>query len=275
MKNRFFSKSVGFIGAGNMSQALISGMIKNKTSPQTIFAYDINRSQLKKISRQFKIKISSSLKEIFENCASIVLAVKPQNFPELIQEISPFTQNHLLISIAAGIETAFLKKLKGKIVRAMPNNPALIGEGITALFNAQKLKKEELRKIEKIFQGSGEFLWVKKESELDGVTGLSGSGPAYVYRFIKALSFAGEKVGLKKSDANRLALKTVLGAALTLQKTEKNPEELISLVTSKGGTTLAGLKVLDQKKFDQIIIDTVRAATNRAKELRKEAEEKN
>ncbi len=253
-----------------MAQALISGMIKSKISPQTIFAYDIHSSQLKKIGQQFKIKTSSSLQEIFENCSSIVLAVKPQNFPELIQDIISFAQNHLLISIAAGIETASLKKLKGKIVRAMPNNPALIGEGITALFSSQKLKKEELNKVEKIFQGSGEFLWVKKESELDGVTGLSGSGPAYVYRFVKALTIAGEKVGLKKSDANQLAIKTVLGAALTLQKTGKSPEELISLVTSRGGTTLAGLKVLDQKKFDRTIIDTVRAATDRAKELKKE-----
>lgn len=261
-------KQIGFIGAGNMAHALIAGMIKSGIPSQKIFVTDIDQSKLKKMRDQFKIK-SSSLQEVFKNCSTIVLAIKPQNFPDLLTIIVPYIQNHLLISIAAGIETASLKKFCKKIVRAMPNNPALIGEGITALFSSQRLRSQDLKTVEIIFKGSGKILWVRKESELDGVTGLSGSGPAYLYRFVKALSHAGEKVGLKKSDAYELALQTVLGAALTLHETKKNPDELIPLVTSKGGTTFAGLKILDQKKFDKIIEETVKAATKRARELKK------
>ena len=152
----------------------------------------------------------------------------------------------------------------------MPNNPALIGEGITALFASSRLPRQKLRIAEEVFRGAGEILWVKKEGDLDTVTGLSGSGPAYLYRFVHALSQAGEKLGLPASLAHRLALKTALGSALTLQHTGKMPSELIPLVSSKKGTTLAGLKVLDRKKFNGIIHETVRAATRRAREMRKE-----
>jgi len=258
-----------------MAQALIAGLCgRDRSRPvptSAIFVSDIFPQKLKKLSAQFKISPLSN-RDLAQKCSVIILAIKPQDLSKVLSEIAPEVKNSLIISIAAGVDCPTISKYlkKSKLVRAMPNNPALIGEGITALYSPSSLSKTEKKLAEKIFEGSGEILWVNKESDLDIVTGLSGSGPAYVYRFVEALAQAGKKLGLSETLAYRLALKTTLGASLTLEKTKKLPAELIPLVTSKKGTTLAGLKILDQKNFNSLIALTVAAATKRAKEMREE-----
>ncbi len=264
---------IGFLGAGNMAGALMMGLSKQGCPASLLFAYDVDSSKLKKIRSRLKIKICESPHELLQKTNVIVLATKPQDLKSALRPLRKHFKKHLVISIAAGMDLATLSKFiptSCKIIRAMPNNPALIGEGITALFSKKSLSSSERKNVENIFQGAGEFLWVKKENDLDAVTGLSGSGPAYVYQFIVALTQAGVKQGLSQEISHRLALKTVMGSTLTLVKTGKKPQELIPLVTSKKGTTLAGLAVMKKKKFDQTIIETVAAASRRAHEIKNE-----
>lgn len=270
MKN---SSRIGFLGAGNMARALISGLLKNKLSASQIYAYDIQALTLQKLKSHFKIQVCKNAEELVLKTDIVLLATKPQDLKAALQSLKPFFKNQILISIAAGIDLDTIARVTPKtckIIRSMPNNPALIGEGITALYTHHVLSGAEKNRIENIFLGSGDILWVKKEDQLDAVTGLSGSGPAYVYQFIQSLTEAGVAQGLTESMAYPLALKTVLGSALTLLKTGKTPAELISLVTSKKGTTLEGLSMMKKKGFDKIIKLTVAAATRRAKEIKKE-----
>ncbi len=263
---------IGFVGAGNMANALLQGLLKNKQAPSTLFVYDLNSKKMKTLTN-LGIRSCKNPAELLSKSEIIILATKPQDLKLALTELKPHLQKHLVISIATGIDTATLAKFipsSCKIIRSMPNNPALIGEGVTALYCAQKLQSSEKAKVEKIFQGAGDFLWVKKEEQLDAVTGLSGSGPAYVYQFVEALTQAGVKQGLPEEIAYSLSLKTVLGSALTLLKTKEKPSTLIPLVTSKKGTTLAGLAVMKKGKFNQLIAQTVKAATQRAKEIRNE-----
>ncbi len=263
--------TIGFIGAGNMAQALISGLVCQRAFSSKVFAFDPDAQKLKKLKKQFQIFPLKNNYEVVEKSEIVLLAVKPQEIRNVLKEIAPALENKILISIAAGIDTNTLShKVKAKVIRAMPNNPALIGQGITALFSKNTLSPQDRQRVENIFLGAGEILWVKRERDLDVVTGLSGSGPAYVYQFVEDLSFAGEKLGLAPEVAYPLALKTVVGAALTLEKTGKKPVELIPLVTSKKGTTLEGLKVLKKMGLRRILVNTVRAATRRAREMRSE-----
>lgn len=271
MTNNTFSH-IGFLGAGNMANALIQGLLKSKHPASQIFAYDIHPDKVKKLSRQ-GLRLCKSPEELLAKAGLIVLATKPQDLKAALEALKASLKKHLLISIAAGIDLATLSKSTPsscKIIRSMPNNPALIGEGITALYSASPLKAQEKSSVEKVFKGAGDLLWVTREEQLDAVTGLSGSGPAYVYQFVEALTQAGIRQGLPEEMAYQLSLKTLLGSALTLLKTKEKPKTLIPLVTSKKGTTLAGLAALKKNGFNQSISRCVEAATRRAKEIRKE-----
>lgn len=266
------SSKIGFMGAGNMASALIQGLLKHKHSAANLFVYDLNPNKLKALAK-LGVRSSKNPADLLLKADILILATKPQDLKAALAELTPHLRKHLVISIATGIDTLTLAKFipsSCRVIRSMPNNPALIGEGITALYCAQKLPSSEKSKVEKIFQGAGDFLWVKNEEQLDAVTGLSGSGPAYVYQFVEALTQAGIKQGLPKDIAYSLSLKTVLGSALTLFKTKEKPNSLIPLVTSKKGTTLAGLAVMKKGKFNHLIAETVKAATRRAKEIRNE-----
>ncbi len=262
---------IGFLGAGNMAQALIRGLLKTINASH-LFAYDLDAKKLKKLASQLKIKTCKTSSELLEKSNIVILATKPQDLKNALEPLKAYFKKHLVISIAAGIDCSTLAKLlpkSCKIIRSMPNNPALIGEGITALWG-KNISVAERKKAEQVFEGAGEFLWVKKENDLDAVTGLSGSGPAYVYQFAKALSHAGIQQGLSKEQSYQLTLQTLLGAAHTLKQSGQTPEQLIPLVTSKKGTTLAGLTIMKKKNFDQIIQQTVAAATKRSQEIRNE-----
>ena len=252
---------IAFIGAGRMAEALIA-----RLCGVTIIASDINAARLTALKRKYKIRIAKDNRAAFAAGDVVILAVKPQQMGEVLLEITRNAQRvtrkkKIIISIAAGIPLKYLeKKLPGySIIRAMPNNPCLVGAGITALSRKSPVAR-------KIFENVGEVAEVP-EKLLDAVTGLSGSGPAYIYLVLEALTKGGVKAGLPKPLASELALLTVAGAAAAVCLTGLPPEKLREMVTSPGGTTLEGLAVLTKYKTDQAFSRAVQAAAKKSKLL--------
>ena len=263
--------TIGFIGAGNMAEALIKGIVTaGLFSPQTIHASDIRDAQLKKIKRTYGIKTYKDNAEIVTRTGTILLAIKPQNMKDVLSEIAPvMSKSHLIISIAAGITTHYIAKhLKGTIpvIRIMPNTPALIQEGASVLSKGKHATENHCKRAQKLFGSVGTVVTVD-ESLMDAVTGLSGSGPAYVFLFIEALADAGVKMGLPRTVALSLATQTCLGAAKMVSETGKHPAQLRDMVTSPGGTTISGLHKLEAGGLRTALMDAVEAATKRSKEL--------
>ncbi len=262
---------IGFIGAGNMGEALIKGILKAKLlSSQKVCASDIRETKLKQFQKTYGIKTFKDNKELVSQVNIILLAVKPQNMEEVLSEIAPVIEKkHLVISIAAGITTSYIsKRLNDKIsvVRIMPNTPALIQEGASALAMGKHANKSDIKSVQKLFESVGKTV-VVDESLMDAVTGLSGSGPAYVFLFIEALADAGVKMGLSRSVALLLSAQTCLGAARMVSETGEHPAKLKDMVTSPGGTTISGLHALEAGGLRTTIMDAVEAATRRSKEL--------
>lgn len=256
---------IGFIGGGKMAEALISRL----GASHKIIASDVSRKRLSYLKKKYRIKTTTDNLDVFSSAEVVILAVKPQIVPEVIDELR-VPKEKLLISIAAGITLGSLeKKFPGvPIVRVMPNNPALVGAGITALALGKSARKEHGEQANKIFRSVGEVVMVE-EKNMDAVTGLSGSGPAYVYSMIEALASAGEKLGIARKEAEKLAVQTVLGAAKTMKETGKSAKELREMVTSPGGTTIEGLKVLEKRKFSEALVEAVKAAAEKSKKLSK------
>lgn len=264
---------VGFIGTGNMAEALIAGLVaQKKIGPARLVGYDLQSARLHFIKKKYKIRKARSLKEITQKTQIIVLAVKPQHMENLLHELKPHLKKHLLLSIAAGLDTKwFMHRLakNQRLIRIMPNTPALVGRGVAVFcMNKNCLRRDRII-ANTIFKAVGDVFEVKNETWLDAITGLSGSGPAFVYAFIAALTQGGIKSGLKAALAGELATKTVLGAATLLQQSGESPDQLIKKVASKGGTTEAGLKVLKQKGFKNSVIKCIQQATQRAQQLRR------
>jgi pyrroline-5-carboxylate reductase len=263
--------TIGFIGAGNMAEALIKGIVAaGLFTPQTIHASDIRDTQLKKIKKTYGIKTYKDNAEIIARTGTIILAIKPQNMKDVLSEIAPLmAKNHLIISLAAGITTHYIvKHLNGPIpvIRIMPNTPALIQEGASVLAKGKHAIESHCKRAQKLFGSVGTVVTVD-ESLMDAVTGLSGSGPAYVFLFIEALADAGVKMGLPRPVALSLATQTCLGAAKMVSETGKHPAQLRDMVTSPGGTTISGLHKLEAGGLRTALIDAVEAATKRSKEL--------
>ena len=264
-------EKVGFIGAGNMGEALMRGIIKaNLLSPQDVCASDTRDARLKQLQKDYGITTLRDNKELVLKTRIIVLAVKPQNMEEVLKEIAPvIKEEHLVISIAAGITTSYIAehcKPKVPIIRVMPNTPALIQEGASALAAGKDVAKSTIESAQEIFASVGKTV-VVDESLMDAVTGLSGSGPAYFFLFIEVLTDAGVKMGLSRSVAQLLAAQTCLGAAKMILETGKKPSDLRDMVTSKGGTTFSGLKAMEAGGLRAVLMDGVEAATRRSKEL--------
>lgn len=263
---------IGFVGGGRMAEALIQGIIKaGLFGPEQIVAADpdVNRRQL--LSGQYGIKTFDEATEFIGECSTLVLAIKPQVMGQVLDSIkATIHAGHLLISIAAGIPLAFMEaRLSGcqcHLVRVMPNTPALVQEGASALSPGCLATGDDMKKARAIFDAVGRTV-VLAESYLDAVTGLSGSGPAYVFSFIEALIDGGVKVGLNRADAQLLVLQTVLGSVKLAMESNEHPAQLRAMVTSPGGTTIAGLHELARAGFSGIIMDAVEAATRRSKEL--------
>ncbi len=275
-------RKIGFIGAGNMAEAIIKGLLNASIlDSKSVWATDVRKERLDAIKSDFKINVTQDNRELVKKCDVLVLAVKPQNMEEVCQEIGDLvTEKKLVISVAAGvaIETieSFLqgkKKKKIAVVRTMPNTPAVVQEGATALSAGKHVSKSDMEVAHGIFKAIGKTVDVV-ETHLDAVTGLSGSGPAYIFTIIEALSDAGVKVGLPRDVSDILALQTMVGSARLAQETGKHPGELKAMVTSPGGTTIYGVHALEEGGIRSILMNAVEQATKRSRELGQASDKK-
>ncbi len=263
---------LAIIGLGNMGQAILSGILKNNIlKADQIIAADKKFANPKfKIDEQFKkIKITADNSDAVQKADYIILAVKPQIIEFVLEDISDAAASKVIISIAAGINTRTLSQYfaaNAKIIRVMPNTPALVAEGMSALYYSNFVEADEKAFVEKIFSSLGKIT-VVKESDMDAVTGLSGSGPAFVYIFIEALADAGVLSGLDRQTALKLAAQTVKGGAEMVLSSDSHPAELKDMVCSPAGTTIAGVAELEKNAFRSGVIKAVQKAAARSEEL--------
>jgi pyrroline-5-carboxylate reductase len=264
-------KRVGFIGGGNMGEALIRGLVgANLVKPGLITATDVRADRAKQLAQQFGVTAHSDNARCVRDADVVILAVKPQIMAEVLREIAPAVEaRHLLISIAAGVATATIRAALGKdarIIRVMPNTPALVLQGAAGIARGKGLEPDDLDTAQEIFSAVGRAV-VLDEELLDAVTGLSGSGPAYVAIVIESLADGGVKMGLDRVTAMTLATQTVLGAAQLLRDTGLHPGALKDMVSSPGGTTIAGISALEEGGVRTTFIRAVERATQRSREL--------
>lgn len=267
-----------FIGSGNMAQAIISGVIQNKiVKNKDIFIYEINKETAVKVINKYKVKKQEYINSDLSKYDIIFFAVKPQVFlsfrddPEMKKLSEYIKDNQLIVSIMAGITISKIKNFfnnKNPVIRIMPNTPALIGESMSVISLSKNVTKKQLDEIKKIFLSIGK-VEVLDEKYIDAATGLSGSGPAYIFTFIEAMIQGGISCGLTKEIATKLVLQTIHGSTLMVIDSKVSIEELRQRVTSKGGTTIEGLTVLKKNNFNSLVINAIKAATKRAKELSK------
>ncbi len=265
--------TIGFIGGGQMAEALIRGIIQAELyTPEQILVTEPDGGRREYMEQAYGIRPFDTDLEVWDSCTSVILAVKPQVMKQVLNKArNTITSKHLLITIAAGLPISFYEAILGerprKIIRVMPNTPALVLEGAAALCGNDKVTHEELQQAKLIFDAVGQSVIVN-ESAMDAVTGLSGSGPAYVFTFIEAMIDAGVKCGLTRSVATTLTTQTVLGATRLMQESGgKHPAELRAMVTSPGGTTIAAQQVLERAGFRGIIMEAIEAAARRSNEL--------
>lgn len=259
-----------FIGGGNMAQALIGGLADKLTAANNIHVVDINPQALNKLENQFGVSTSLHPDTVLATADVWVLAVKPQQMHEVVASLLPYSKNQLVISIAAGIRAEDLSRwLNGHkmIVRAMPNTPALIGKGITGLVALSEVTEEQKQIASAIMQAVGETVWIEQEEQINAVTAVSGSGPAYVFYFLEAMQAAAIELGLSAEQGKQLALATFAGATELAAQSDQTLAQLRENVTSKGGTTYAALTSMQNNKVEQSIIQALHAAAKRGEEL--------
>lgn len=266
--------SIGFIGAGNMAGALIKGLLAGEgQQPDAIVASDVDARRLQALRRRYGIRTTQDNLAVLGGAKVVILAVKPQVIGTVLEGVrSAVSRRHVFLSIAAGVTTQRLEERLGgtaRVLRAMPNTPALLGRGASVLVRGRFASAADERLGLRLLQSVGDAFAVGDEGLLDAVTGLSGSGPAYVYRFAEGLIAGGVAAGLTEAVARRLAFQTIAGAAAMLLETGESPETLRAQVTSPGGTTLAGLTELERRGFKDAVAAGVVAATKRSVELGK------
>jgi pyrroline-5-carboxylate reductase len=261
---------IAFLGGGNMAGALIGGLVARGYAAGDISVIDVSPAAREKLAAQHGVRASSAPDRGTFEAQVLVLAVKPQDMKPALASLGGAPAGKLVVSIAAGVRIAALSRwLDGhrKIVRCMPNTPALVGAGITGLFAAPEVTPAERGAAESILRAVGEVVWVAEERLLDPVTAVSGSGPAYVFWFIEQLAASGEKLGLAPEAALKLALHTVLGSARLAAASSQGPGELRRQVTSKGGTTEAALRVFDEERMAERFRRALEAASRRGAAL--------
>jgi len=262
---------IGFLGAGKMATALARGFVRAEiVFPKEIIASDLTDIARNIFAKQTGAKTTASNSDVLKFADVLILATKPDQVGGVLSEIhDSFIKNHLIISIAAGVTISKLENLlpaAARVIRVMPNTPALVGEGASAFALGKSATAVDGELAKKLLSAVGIAFQVK-ESLLDAVTGLSGSGPAYVYQFIEALSDGGVAAGLPRDIATRLAAQTVLGGAKMVLETGQHPGALKDQVTSPGGTTIEGLHALEKGKLRATVMSAVRAATEKSKKL--------
>ena len=265
-------KKIAIIGTGNMGGALIDGLVVSGSSkPENIICTDIRENKLKDINDKYGIITTSDNPKACEMADIIVLATKPQILASVLKEIAPFlNMEKVIISIAAGvpmvaIESCLNKKLR--LVRAMPNIAVAVKQGATAIAAGPNAYPDDIQLAKAIFDSVGDSIFIEENILMDAITGLSGSGPAYIFLIVDALADAGVKMGLSRNDAQVLAIQTVLGAAEMLKQTKEHPGQLKDKVTSPGGTAITGIHTLEKGGLRTTLINAVEVATNRSKEL--------
>ena len=266
-------KRVGFLGAGNMGEAMIRGMLQSGLVPKgDILAADAQPQRLVHITGQYGIRGVSGNPELVREADVIVLAVKPQIMGVVLGEVAAVADGRkLFISVAAGVATGTIRSHLGRaarLIRVMPNTPALVLEGVTAIARAEGLEPGDLEAAQELFGAVGRVVLLDEDA-LDAVTGLSGSGPAYVAIVIESLADGGVKMGLDRATAMILAAQTVLGSAKLILETGAHPGQLKDMVASPGGTTIAGIAALEEGGVRRTFINAVEQATLRSRELGK------
>jgi pyrroline-5-carboxylate reductase len=265
--------NIAFLGGGNMASALIGGLLAKGFDPASISVIEVNPAACERLASRFGVRVAPSSELAIQTADTVVLAVKPQDMKAALAPIGAALRGKLVVSIAAGITLEALSRWLGghrKIVRCMPNTPALIGAGIAGLYAAPGVSDDERTKAQTILGAVGEVVWLADEQLLDPVTAVSASGPAYVFWFIEQLAACAEQLGIPKQTAARLALQTVLGAAKLAAGSDESPAQLRKNVTSKGGTTEAALNVFAQEKLAERFARALEAASRRGADLGKE-----
>jgi pyrroline-5-carboxylate reductase len=264
---------IGFIGGGKMGGAIIGGLLSRGVADAgRVWVSDTAKERLAELKDLYGVHTTTDNRTVVKNAEILVLAVKPQVMGPVLRELAgAIGRTKLVISIAAGIPLAFLEGNLGKgvrVIRTMPNTPALAGEGATALARGSHASEKDLEAARRIFGAVGRTVVVPEE-QIDAVTGLSGSGPAYVFIILEALSDGGVRMGLPRDTALLLAAQTLLGAAKLYLSGDRHPGQLKDMVTSPGGTTIAGIQALEEGGLRAALIRAVEAATLRSKELGK------
>jgi len=263
------NKRIAFIGGGNMASAIIGGLIKQGFSPRQIDVVEPFVEAQEKLKSRYSIAAQAQPGAFLAQAALVIWAVKPQTFKEAALQVRFHTKNALHLSVVAGIRSDSIAHWLGseRVVRAMPNTPALIGKGISALFARPAVTTQDKDWVSQVISSTGEFLWLDAEDQLDAVTALSGSGPAYMFYFMEAMTAAGADMGLTREQAYQLTVATFIGAGELARSSHEPPEILRQRVTSKGGTTHAAISSMENDNVKTQFVRAMHAANRRAKEL--------
>ena len=265
-------KKIAIIGTGNMGEALVGGLIVSESStPKNIICTDIRQEKLDQIKAKYKVRTTTNNLKAVAEADIVIYSIKPQIMAATLTETAAkLDMSKLVISIAAGVPLAAMEACIGKdlrLIRVMPNIAAAVKEAATAIAAGAHATQEDIKLAMEIFSSIGKCIFLKENDLMDAITGLSGSGPVYIFLIVDALADAGVKVGLSRQDSLFLAAQTVLGAAKLLMETQEHPGQLKDKVTSPGGTAIAGLATLESGGLRTTLINAVEAATNRSKEL--------
>lgn len=260
---------IAFIGGGNMASAIIGGLRKNGRDGASIIVVDPGDAQRAKLANDFGVRTLAAADVSLAQATLVVWAVKPQLFAAAAAPCAPHVSGALQLSVMAGIRSDAIARASGseRVVRAMPNTPALIGRGISGLFARAAVGATERAQVDAVLAPTGQTVWVDREEDLDAVTALSGSGPAYVFYFVEAMIAAAQQMGLSAEQGKQLALATFAGATELAATSDEPPQVLRERVTSKGGTTYAALTSLEESGVKAAFIAALRAAQQRAREL--------
>jgi pyrroline-5-carboxylate reductase len=263
------SPSIVFVGGGNMASAVIGGLIKAGRAPGTLTIIEPFAEQRARLQSQYGVRVLDAADATIAATPLVVWAVKPQSFGEAAAPCAPFVAGALQLSVMAGIRSDAIAQATGSeaVVRAMPNTPALIGQGMTGLYARPGVTAAQRAEVEAVLAPTGRLLWVARDQDLDAVTALSASGPAYVFYVLEAMMLAAERMGLPADQGKQLALGTFAGATALAQQSDEPPAVLRERVTSKGGTTHAALTSLEADGVRDAFVRALQAAQRRAREL--------
>ncbi len=263
------SEHIAFIGGGNMATAMISGLKSQGFPVERIDVVEPFAESRERLKSHFGIDAHPAAGAFLEQATIVIWAVKPQTFKEAALQVRFYTRSALHLSVAAGIPSTSIAKWLGndRVIRTMPNTPALIGKGMTGLFARAAVTESDRQHAERIVSGMGRFIWLSEEGLLDAVTAISGSGPAYMFYFMEAMTAAGAEMGLDREQAYQLAVATFIGAGELAQSSHEPPEILRQRVTSKGGTTYAAITSLDESNLKGLFAKALFAAHHRAQEM--------